>query len=397
MECKMKKTKIALICFDNPFLPPMEGGKRAMLTKIRSLMVDPDKYEVDIYLHNKRNEGSAVGFKGVEKQAHGIYQFQMNSTLKSIWGMFPICVNKRFSRECAALLKKNDYDVAIYEGAQVSKYRLKNVVNAKYHIIYLHDIESAYRSDVARSQKKLHMRAVNFLEAQRFQWVEKQIKDKFHRVWFISKEECETFGRWMCKREICRYLPFPAMELAQKPVEGQKAPQMLYVGDLSIEHNYRSVEWFASSVLPLIMRKCPQAELRIVGRISDERADVLRKHGAVVCGYVDDLDAAYEEAACIVAPVLFGAGVKVKTIDALARGQIVITTAKGVEGTELCNDKHLIVEDDPVKLAERCYSVLTNRERYLPLAEAGLGFIKQVHTIEHQAELIDCEIEMLMQ
>lgn len=391
------KLKIALICFDNPFLPPAEGGKRAMMSKIYSLLNDSSKYEVDIYLHNKKNEGVATDFKGVEHLANSITQFPMNSTIHSFWGFYPICVNKRFSHECSAILKNNMYDVAIYEGEQVSKYRLKNVVNAKYNILYMHDIESVYRAEVSRSQKNFLMSLINHWESKRFIRIEKQIKNKFDYIWFISKEECDTFGKWSGVPEKCDYMPFPALELANNPIDGQKAPRLLYVGDLSINHNYRSMEWFSREVFPLIKEKCPEAELMVVGRICDENSKTLRDLGANVCGYVDDLDKAFEEAACIVAPVLFGAGVKVKTIDALARGQIVITTSKGIEGTDLQNGKHLIAEDNPIKMADICCKVLKDREKYLCLAKDGLEYVKQVHTIEHQAEIIDRTISLLME
>jgi len=392
----MGKVKVALICFDNPFLPPMEGGKRAMLTKIRSLLLDPAKYEVDIYLHNKQREGVADSFKGLDKLAHGIFQTSMNSSMKSAWSVYPICVNKRYSHEFKTQLKQKEYDIAIYEGEQVSKYRLEGTVNAKYHLIYMHDVESVYRAEVARSHSNFLLGFINYLESIRFKWIEKQICHKFDHCWFISKHECETFGQWMGAPEKCEYMPFPALEIVKEPVNGAKAQRMLYVGDLSIKHNYLSVEWFAKNVLPTIRGKCPNAELMVVGRISEEDAETLKKLGANVCGYVDDLDAVYNDAACIVAPVLYGAGVKVKIIDAIARGQIIVTTTKGVEGTMLKNGEHLLVEDNPMKTAEICVKIMQNRENFVPVSERGLAYISQEHTISHQAEIIDRKIELLM-
>ena len=386
--------KIALICFDNPFLPPAEGGKRGMRTRIESL-VRSDRYDIDVYLMNKPSEGMAQSFGGFENVVHSIQQYVMQKSLKVLMPPYPICANKRYAAECVRDLKNRRYDLAIYEGEQVAKYRLLGSVNAQHHILYMHDIESAYRAEIAKSQSGLR-RIANAMESRRFEYIEGRIDRCFDRIWYVSKEECDQFNRKFVDSSKGVYIPFPALQIANSPVTGRKTPRMLYVGDLSIRHNYLSVEWFAREVLPTIREKCPAAELMIVGRISDENAETLRCLKANVCGYVDDLDAAYNEAACIVAPVLFGAGVKVKTIDALARGQIVITTAKGVEGTELQGNRHLIVEDEPGRLADICCKVLQKREDYVHLAEDGLRYIKQVHTIEHQAEIIDREIEMLM-
>jgi len=389
-----KKTKIALICFDNPFLPPAEGGKRGIRTRIESLLRD-GKYDVDIYLMNKRSEGMAQSFGDTEAKARSISQYPMRSGLRVLLGAFPICVNKRFVDACVRDLQGKHYDVAIYEGEQVAKYRLLKTVDADYHILYMHDIESAYRAEIAKSQSGIR-RFANALESLRFKGIERKIDSAFDRVWYVSKYECESFSKTFSDPEKGTYIPFPALQIADHPATGEKVKRMLYVGDLSIKHNYLSMEWFAREVLPAVKAACPDAELAVVGRISEENADTLRNLGANVFGYVDDLDAAYREAACIVAPVLFGAGVKVKTIDALARGQVVITTSKGVEGTDLKHNAHLIVEDEPRKLAEVCSNVLTDREAYMHLAEDGLAYIKKVHTVEHQAEIIGREFALLM-
>jgi hypothetical protein len=52
-------------------------------------------------------------------------------------------------------------------------------------------------------------------------------------------------------------------------------------------------------------------------------------------GFVEDLDSSYDEAAVCVVPVLSGAGVKFKTIEALVRGVPVVGTTLGFEGVEI--------------------------------------------------------------
>ncbi len=388
------KVRIALICFDNPFLPPAEGGKRGMRTRIESLLY-ANRYDVDVYLMNKPSEGMAQSFGEIGEKVHAITQYPMRGGLSVIMGPYPICVNKRFVAGCVKDLKGKHYDVTIYEGEQVAKYRLLGTVEADHHILYMHDIESTYRAEIAKSQSGVR-RVANAIESKRFKYIESKVDQYFDRVWFVSKDECEMFSKTFKTPLKGKYIPFPALQIFEKPVIGEKAHRMLYVGDLSIKHNFLSVEWFARNVLPAIKVRCPDAELMVVGRISAENAETLKCLGANVCGYVDDLDAAYNEAACIVAPVLFGAGVKVKIIDALARGQIVITTTKGVEGTDFLNGEHLIVEDDPGEMADISCKVLENRDAYVHIAQDGLEYVKHFHTIEHQAEIIDKEIELLM-
>lgn len=382
-----KRLSVALICFDNPFLKPNEGGKRGILTRIESLLLS-DLYDVDIYLLNKPSEGIADDFKGFELKANNIYQYKMRSGFKTLVGPYPICVNKRFVPECIEELSKHEYDVAIYEGCQVAKYRLKNIVSAKKHIIYFHDIESNYRREIAKSQTNILLRLANMMESHRFRFIEKRVDAFFDKLWFVSKDECEVFCSKLKDPFKGTYIPYPALEISDNIAEGNRQNRLLYVGDLGLRNNLLSIKWFMTEVYPKIRIKHASVEVKIIGKISEQDKTQLHDLGAVVCGYVEDIECEYNEAAAIICPVLFGAGVKVKTIDSLAHGQIVITTTKGIEGTELENGKHLIVADNSDDMVEKCLDVLRDRKKFEAMSEQGYEYIKANHTIINQAKII---------
>lgn len=386
--------KIALICFDNPFVPPSEGGKRGILTRIESLSLIED-IEIDVYLLTKASESFSENFNGLENKNCKFFQYKMNDTLSSAFGTFPICVNKRFVKECADEIQKHKYDFAIYEGEQVSKYRFRNVVNAKYHILYFHDIESNYRMEMSTSQKGIR-KIANRIESAKFARIEKKIDRAFDRLWFVSCDECSDFSTRVRRKEKCLYIPFPALNIVNEPVKNVESHEMVYIGDLTIQHNFLSLLWFVENVWSKIKLEKITPTLKVIGRISKPNEEKLKKMGVQVCGYVDNIDAVYRQANCIIAPVLYGAGVKVKTVDALARGQIVVTTKKGIEGTQLKNGVHLIAEDDPGILIEHCKRLLLKRRDYEPLAERGLLFVMKSHTVFNQATVIKNEIMGLM-
>lgn len=390
-----KRIRVALLSLENPYLGAMNGGKRVIQSRVQSLLQDDSPFDVDIYFLNQRCDGFAKEFRGYEKKARSIQEFSMNPAWKGFISQYPISVNKRYVKACVDALAEREYDVTIYEGEHMAKYRLLNAVHARKHIIYMYNLESEYRHEMAMAEDFLPLKWVNLIEGKRFKAIEAKIDGYFDKIWFISKDECKKFAA-RCGAEKCEYLPIPAVRIVSKAVTDVHSTYMLYVGDLCVEHNFLSVEWFARTVLPTIRASCPEAQLKIVGKISPKNKTKLKELDVEVCGYVDDLDKLYKQAAFVIAPVLYGAGVKVKIIDALARGQIIVTTGKGIEGTDLQNGKHLIVEDDPVKLAEYCCAVLADRDAYVHLAEDGLAFIKEVHTIEHQTQIINRTIDKLM-
>ena len=388
-----KTTKIALICFDNPFLKPSEGGKKGIMTRIKSLSLLQNCI-IDIFFMNKISEGFVNSFPKINN-VRNIYQYTMKNSKKCIIGKFPICVNKRFLSECINDLKNQEYDYAIYEGLQVGKYRFKNKVNAKKHILYFHDIESVYRKELAKSTKKLTRKLGNYLESFRFKSMEKKVDSYFDYLWFVSKDECNWFcKRWKINQDKAIYIPIPNLKSVENIASGTNNNTLLYIGDLLLENNIKSLLWFIKNVYNNVKKQNTNAKLKVIGKISNKLKNKLQSNDIEICGYVDDIEQEYDKACCIVNPVTNGAGVKVKTIDSLAHGQILITTLKGIEGTEL-TENELIYSDNPKILVKKCLEVLNNRQQFLHLAENCINFVKNNHTLENQAKIIDQTINKL--
>jgi glycosyltransferase involved in cell wall biosynthesis len=112
-------------------------------------------------------------------------------------------------------------------------------------------------------------------------------------------------------------------------------PEYCFVGMLSIAHNDDGLSWFLRDGMPELLRVHPDAVLHIIGRgasphvvaLAETYGDNVRLHG-----YVQDLDALVGSCCAMVNVLRFGSGVKIKVLDALARGLPVVTTEVGAEG-----------------------------------------------------------------
>lgn len=112
-------------------------------------------------------------------------------------------------------------------------------------------------------------------------------------------------------------------------------PEYVFMGLLSLPHNHDGLMWFLRYGMPELVSRRPDAKLHIIGRDgSAELLEAARGHGdrVVVHGYVPDLDEALMTRCALVNPLRFGSGVKIKTLDSLARGIPTVATAFGAEG-----------------------------------------------------------------
>lgn len=164
---------------------------------------------------------------------------------------------------------------------------------------------------------------------------------------------------------------------------------VLVVSYLARDENDKAAHWALDHVWPLVRKRVPAASLRFVGGGSlpglVERAS--REPGVVLAGFVPDLAGEYADAIVALVPVLQGAGVKFKTIEALVHGVPLVTTTVGLEGID-GPDLSAGVADDPAALADALVDVLTAPDAAQPRADKAQRWALDTYGREAFAETI---------
>jgi glycosyltransferase involved in cell wall biosynthesis len=94
------------------------------------------------------------------------------------------------------------------------------------------------------------------------------------------------------------------------------------------------VLWFVDRVLPLIRERVPAARLAIVGSNPSSHVLGLAGVGITVAANVSDVELRthYRSSRVGVVPLRYGAGVKLKVVEALREGLPLVTTPTGAQG-----------------------------------------------------------------
>lgn len=127
---------------------------------------------------------------------------------------------------------------------------------------------------------------------------------------------------------------------------------ILFVGMMSYEPNVVAVTNFANNVLPILKKEFPEIKFYIAGAFPSEKVKKLANSNVIVTGYVDSLCELYDRASVVVAPMLTGAGIQNKIIQAMSMGCCVLTTTIGAEGLTI-NDNELVIADGNIAIAEK--------------------------------------------
>ena len=94
--------------------------------------------------------------------------------------------------------------------------------------------------------------------------------------------------------------------------------------------NREGILWFLEKAWPKVRAANPEAQLHICGTIC--KALTTEQPGVVRLGFVDSLETVYAESSVVIVPLLRGSGVKIKLMEALARGKACVSTPIGTEG-----------------------------------------------------------------
>ncbi|MGD1012698.1 MAG: glycosyltransferase family 4 protein, partial [Acidimicrobiales bacterium] len=128
--------------------------------------------------------------------------------------------------------------------------------------------------------------------------------------------------------------------------------------------NADGLYWFVDNVMPIVKARLPWVRVQVSGASPPEEVLAVGGRGVSFVGQLGDIADAYGRSRACIVPLRYGAGVKIKTVEALQYGVPTIATTVGAEGIDLRGTEALKVTDDPREFAFSLTSLLTDREAW---------------------------------
>ena len=212
--------------------------------------------------------------------------------------------------------------------------------------------------------------------ATRMERIERWVWRSVDVVLYPSAEEATTVAG-MEPSVVARAVPafgFTDFGQLREPPGGA---DILFVGGFAHPPNEAAVLWFAREILPLIRAGHPAARLVVAGSHPGPQVRALEAEGASVRS---DLSAAalraeYQAARVVVAPLRYGAGVKLKVAEAVREGTPLVTTTIGIQGLTGM-EQAVSVADDPAGFAAAVAALLDNPALWQARCAAQLDYAR---------------------
>ncbi|WP_435132944.1 glycosyltransferase family 4 protein [Formosa sp. A9] len=174
------------------------------------------------------------------------------------------------------------------------------------------------------------------------------------------------------------YLPFMLEKLSETAVN--KLPgfddrqHFVTIGNFLHEPNYQTVLYLKHSIWPSIRKALPKAELHVYGAYASQKVNQLHqpKDGFLIKGFADHVNDVMQTAKICIAPLVFGAGLKGKLVDAMKNGTPCAMSTIAAEGMFGDLNPNGIIEDDLEQFVSAAVALYTNKTLWQTAQQQGV-------------------------
>jgi glycosyltransferase involved in cell wall biosynthesis len=225
-----------------------------------------------------------------------------------------------------------------------------------------------------RLQAKEQSDLVVLRQAQRMEALERSVWRDVDVVLYPSSQESEYVAATEPGVAARPLLPYSFKQFA-----ALRAPPtdsvLLFVGGFAHQPNRHGLMWFLDQVLPIIRMRAPTVRLVVVGSNPPADIEALSDASISVRSNISDheLRELYRTAQVAIAPLRYGAGVKLKVVEAMCEGLPLVTTSIGAQGLPGL-EQIVSVCDEPHQFADAVCRLLTSAAVWTECAAAQLDY-----------------------
>ncbi len=158
---------------------------------------------------------------------------------------------------------------------------------------------------------------------------------------------------------------------------------IVFFGAMKRQENHLSAVWFIENVMPLL--KDTDVVFQVIGGGPSEELKSYESDRVKILGFVDDVSPYFKEALCMAAPLVLGAGIKVKVLEGMSSGMPVLTNKLGIEGIYAENGEHYMHCETPEEYAQAIKELINNREKAEKISNNAKEFIRKKFDMEKSA------------
>lgn len=306
------------------------------------------------------------------------------AVIRSFLSRYPYRVHKfqndKLRDAVREMLEQHDYDIIWVNFLNMMSYLPPDGIRNAFVVLDQHNADELWWQRYATTGP-WHVRLFSRLNLWKLRSFQRRMLRQVDVVLSVAEEEA-TFMRTRVPSS-CQVWTAPNgvdVEFFHSPKgteAGSNPSRIMFCGSMDVTMNSDAASRFAKEIFPLIRESIPDVEFWIVGRNpGPQTRRLMDDPGISVTGTVEDVRPYYREANVVVAPFRYGAGTKLKILEAMAMKVPVVSTEVGCQGIDVIPGTHLLLESTSEGFAERVIEVLTNKSLHQMLSAAGRRLVE---------------------
>lgn len=156
---------------------------------------------------------------------------------------------------------------------------------------------------------------------------------------------------------------------------------IVFYGAMSRQDNYDSAIWFIENVFYKLPNRY-NFRFIIVGNKPDKKLLKYASDNIIVTGYVEKIDPYFQNSLCFVAPLVSGAGIKIKILEALSSGIPVLTNDIGIEGINAEPGKTYLHCQEPKEYMDAILGIINGNINTNTISRRAKEMIKNNYNLD---------------
>jgi polysaccharide biosynthesis protein PslH len=239
-------------------------------------------------------------------------------------------------------------------------------------VLRMQNVESSLWHQVARA--RLRSWPLRW-EAMRLQRDETRALHQATRVLTLTERDADQLRSRVDAGHAARINslgpPFPMTLEAAAAVNG--APAVVLAGSSGWWPNREGTEWFLAKVAPLLARANPETRIHVYGGTCATSLQVIG-HAAP-----KDSMTAFPQQAIAAIPLHIGSGIRMRILEAWARGLPVVASTTAAAGLEVVSGRELLIADSPEDFSAAIRRIAADADLHRSLVAAGRDYLRQRH------------------
>jgi polysaccharide biosynthesis protein PslH len=387
--------KILQIC-SKPPVPAVDGGCIAMLSATKALLMAGHQVKI-LTIETPKHP-----YKYMDEESELIINTDLESIFidtsvtltRAIKGFFKSSYNVsrfyslNFENRIKEIFDIKDFDIIQLESLYTTPYikSIRKLSPKSKIVLRTHNVEHEIWFQKFKQEKNLFKSFYLKHLAEKLREYEVGIIKKVDSVIAISEKDAAYFSKINSKIPVLTIKT--GIQLATESGNCDEN-NLFFIGSFDWQPNLEGILWFLENVWPDLILKFPTLKFYIAGRKMPERLLKMKLSGVQILGEIEDASLFIRKNGIMVVPLFSGSGIRIKILEAMAAGKVVISTSMGAEGSGATDNKNILLANTPAEFSEAISKCLSDLSFLKETGKNASSFAKENYSLESISRKFD--------